>query len=150
MKKKERISLITGGLIVALAGVTDLLQGLLTLTVVGSIVSMFLGVVVGVALWLIFTLHGVKYSGTGAMKKIGASFGTMVLEMVPFIDALPLVTTGAVIIILQTRKEDVEEAKKQEAAEAAARQQAVAEAQAAAKQAANDNNAMRAAMADAA
>ena len=150
MKKKERISLVTAGLIVALAVTTDFLQGLLTLTIVGSIAAMFMGVIVGITLWLIFTLHGVKYSGTGGLKKIGASFGTMVLEMIPFVDALPLVTTGAVLIIVQTRREDAEEAKKQEEEQAAAQKQAMLEAQAAAKQAANDNNAMRAAMAEAA
>ena len=150
MKKKERISLITAGLIIALAVATDFLQGLLTLTIVGSIPSMFLGALVGIILWLIFIIHGVKYSGVGGLKKIAASFGTMVLEIVPFVGALPLVTIGAVLIILQTRREDAEKAKKQEAQMAATQKNALMEAQMAARQTANDNNAKRAAMAGAA
>lgn len=117
MNTTYRISGFSLWAVVGFALTLDLLQFLLTLTVVGSVGAFFLGAVGGIALWLIFILHGVKYSGSGALKKIGASFGTLVLEMIPFIDALPLITVGAVMVILQTRKEDVEKQKQQEAEE---------------------------------
>ena len=108
---KERISNPIALIIICLAVLVDLVQGLLTVTLVGIIFSMMLGVFASFTLWLTFTLHGVKYSGTAGLKKIAASFGTMVIEMVPFLDALPLVTIGACIIIFETKKED-REAKK--------------------------------------
>lgn len=127
--------------IIGFALTLDLLQFLLTLTIIGSVGAFFLGTVGGVALWLIFMLHGVKYSGTGALKKISASFGTLVLEMIPLIDALPLITIGAVMLILQTRKEDVEKQKQQEVEENQKTQklQQQQEEWARATQAANDN-----------
>ena len=106
MNGKYRISGVTAGFIICLAVLVDVAQIVLTLTVIGSVVSFFLGVVLCFGLWLIFTLHGVKYSGTGGLKKIAASFGTMALEVVPIIDALPFATIGASIVINETRKED--------------------------------------------
>ncbi len=106
MGERERISTVTAAFIIAIALILDLVQFLLVLTVVGSVVSVIIGLLAGFGLWLVFALHGVKYSGTGALKKAGATFGTMVAEMVPFLDVLPLITIGAVLIIRQTRKED--------------------------------------------
>lgn len=106
MSGKYRISGVTAGFIICLTILVDLSQILLTLTVIGSIVSFFLGVTLGFALWLIFTLHGVKYSGVGGLKKVVASFGSMVLEFVPIINALPFATIGALIVLHETRKED--------------------------------------------
>lgn len=117
MNTKYRISGFSLGIIVGFALLLDVLQFFLTLTIVGSAGAFFLGAVGGIALFLIFMLHGVKYSGAGALKKISASFGTLVLEMIPLIDALPLITVGAVMVILQTRREDVEKQKQQEAEE---------------------------------
>ncbi len=108
MDGKERISTATAAFIIGTAIILDLVQGFLVLTVVGSVVSVIMGLVAGFGLWLIFALHGVKYSGSGALKKAGASFGTMFAEMVPFLDILPFITIGAVLIIRQTRKEDKE------------------------------------------
>lgn len=138
---KDRISLITAVFVIALALIIDLLQLFLTITVVGSVASLVLGGIVGFVLWLTFMLHGVKYTGKGALQKIGASFGTMVFELVPFIDALPLTTIGAIIIVRQTKKEDKEK-RELAAAEARKKQQAAAAqllAMQAQLQAANDN-----------
>ncbi|MBP7741612.1 MAG: hypothetical protein KA104_02905 [Candidatus Pacebacteria bacterium] len=107
MNTRYRISGVTAGFILCLTILVDLLQIFLTLTVIGSVVSFFIGIVLCIGLWLIFTLHGVKYSGTGGLKKVAASFGTMALESVPIIDALPFATIGAFIIIRETRKEDI-------------------------------------------
>ncbi len=106
MNGKYRISGVTAGFIICLTILVDLSQILLTLSVIGSIVSFFLGVILCFGLWLIFTLHGVKYSGTGGLKKVAASFGTMALEIVPVIDALPFATIGAIMVLNETRKED--------------------------------------------
>jgi len=123
----------------AIMGCTLLLDGLqfiLTLTIVGSVVAFFLGLLGGIALWLTFTLHGVKYSGTRGLKKIASTFGTLVLEVIPFINALPLITIGAYILILQTRAEDREKQQREMAAAQQQREQQLAQARA--QQAAND------------
>ncbi len=114
MKTNYRISGFSFWAIIACTLVIDGIQFVLTLTVVGSAVALVLGLLSGFTLWLTFTLHGVKYSGTRGLKKMAASFGTMVLEVIPFINALPLVTVGAFILILQTRAEDREKQKQEE------------------------------------
>lgn len=124
----------------AIIGCTVLLDGLqffLTLTIVGSVVAFFLGLLGGIALWLTFTLHGVKYSGTRGLKKIASTFGTMVLEVIPFINALPLITIGAYMLIQQTRAEDREKQQQEMAAAQQQREQQLAQARAQ-QQAAND------------
>ncbi len=114
MKVQYRINNVTFALILAGALIIDGLGFLLALTVVGSIIGTFMGVLAGIILWITFMLHGVKYSGTAGLKKIAATFGTMVAEMIPMINALPMVTVGAVIVVVQSRGEDREEAKKKE------------------------------------
>lgn len=147
MPVRYRISTITAGIILAATAVSDALQFFLTITLVGSVVSMIMGVLLGIVLWITFTLHGVKYSGSAGLKKVASTFGTMAAEMVPFVDALPLITVGAVIIIMQTRKEDKETAKEEAQKQALAqKQQAVAtQHMMYAQRVANDNAVMRAA-----
>ncbi|MEK7100866.1 MAG: hypothetical protein AAB921_02090 [Patescibacteria group bacterium] len=146
MKVQHRINNVTFALILAVTLIIDGLGFLLALTVVGSIIGIFMGVLAGIILWVIFMAHGVKYSGTAGLKKIAATFGTMVLEMIPMINALPMVTVGAVIVVLQSRTEDREEAKKKEAErkkQLKLQRIQVARQRALAKRAANDNAAIK-------
>lgn len=129
MPVRYRISALTAAFILTATLGVDLLQIFLTMTIVGSVVCMLLGTLLGIILWVTYTIHGVKYSGTAGLKKIAATFGTMALEMLPFLDALPLVSIGAVIIILQTRSEDRETAQKEAQEQMAAQQQQAASAQ---------------------
>ena len=147
MPVRYRISNITAGIILVATGVTDALQFALTITVVGSVVSMIVGTLLGVILWITFTLHGVKYSGSAGLKKIASTFGAMVLEMVPFIDALPLVSVGAIIVISETRKEDRQHAKTEAERQAneQKQQQISAQNMFRAQRVAHDNAVMRAA-----
>jgi hypothetical protein len=136
-----RINNVTFGLILAATAVVDLIGFLLALTVIGSIVGTFMGVLAGILLWITFMIHGVKYSGTAGLKKVAATFGTMVLEMIPMINALPMVTTGAVIVVLQSRIEDIAKAKEDEERRVVQqKQQARLAAQQAAMQRAANNN----------
>jgi hypothetical protein len=114
MAVSYRINNVTFGLILASTAIVDLVGFLLALTVIGSIAGTFIGVLAGILLWITFMIHGVKYSGTAGLKKVAATFGTMVLEMIPMINALPMVTTGAVIVVLQSRIEDKAKAKEDE------------------------------------
>lgn len=120
MKVQYRINNVTFGLILAGTILTDLVGFLLALTIIGSFVGVFTGVLVGIILWLTFMIHGVKYSGTAGLKKVAATFGTTVLEMIPMINALPMTTTGAVIVVVQSRLEDREKAKEDAERRAAA------------------------------
>lgn len=140
---RYRINWVTGGFILALTLVIDGVQILLTLTLVGSIISMVLGAMMGFILWLIFILHRVKYSGTGGFKKAGTLALSVLVEFIPFADMLPAITTGALLTILETRKEDraaFAQAQEQERA----RKQALTAQYAAMRQAANDNQALAA------
>jgi hypothetical protein len=140
---RYRINWITGGFILALTLIVDGLQILLTVTLIGSIVSMVMGALMGFILWLIFVLHHVKYSGTGGFKKAGTLALSVLVEFIPFADMLPAITTGALLTILETRKEDraaFAQAQQQERA----RKQALAAQYAAMMQAANDNQALAA------
>lgn len=134
---RYRISWITGGFILALTLIVDGVQILLTVTLIGSVISMVMGALMGFVLWLIFILHGVKYSGTGGFKKAGTLAISVLVEFIPFADMLPAITTGALLTILETRKEDraaFEQARQEQAARARAM-----EAELASIQVANDN-----------
>ncbi len=93
---------------VALAAILDLVQFLLDLTVLASIVSMFIGglafIIFGLWFWLI--LREAKYKGKSGLMKIITAVGTLGIEIPPIIDGLPGITAGVVAMIIQSRIDD--------------------------------------------
>lgn len=97
----------------ATAGIIDLVQLFLTLTVFlapASIALTFIAFSV-FALW--FLLLGVSYvGGSKAFAKLGAAGAGVIIEFVPLINALPATTAAVLAVILISRMEDREKARK--------------------------------------
>ncbi len=110
---KERISILNAVSMIGFALFCDGIQGFAVflngVPAIGTIIdvafswiiSIFATVVFGV--W--FAICGV-YGGQNASKKMLIMFSTVVVELVPIIDALPAITFGVVALIIQTRIED--------------------------------------------
>lgn len=144
----KRIGNVVAGLMLATALTFDGLQFLLTLTVFGSIASPLITFVALCIFALWFLIYGINYiGGRKAGVKLAATMGTVVAEMVPFINGLPAITAGVLGILYASRKEDEENAEitrkraqRQAQAETARQRQLMqARAQAMRVQAANDN-----------
>jgi len=140
-----RIGWLAGGLMLGLAVVADLLQILFTLVVVLAPASDIVTIIAEGGIVFYFFIRGVHFlKGKGSTGRIVGLIVTSVIEMIPFLDALPTLTFDTWYNIHSSRKADREEYKeKQEqlAAETAA-QAAQEEQQVRAYlhyQAANDN-----------
>ncbi len=101
-----RVSGVVAGLMVAVAILSDGLQFLLTLTIIGSVVAMVLSALVWVSFALWFALLGVSYFDRGAAMRGLILIGSVIVELVPLINALPATTLGVVALILHARAED--------------------------------------------
>lgn len=113
--QKERIGIATAIAMVGTALVLDGLQALLfflnvlpaigqVLDVVGSWFISFLAVII-FGLW--FALCRVNYfTGKKAGMKLLIMLSTVVVELIPILDAIPAITFGVVALIIQTRIED--------------------------------------------
>lgn len=104
---RYRVSGVSLGFMLALAAIFDLLQFLLTLTVVGALFS-WLVTAIAVTIYAIwFLLLGVNYfSGRKAASKMIAALTTAVVEFIPLVSALPTITIGVLAIALISRSED--------------------------------------------
>ena len=102
----HRISTVSAGLMIGVAVLIDGIQFLLTLTVIGSLVSMLLSVFVWVAFLLWFALQGVSYFDKGAATRGFILIFSVIVELVPMINALPATTLGVVALVIHTRMED--------------------------------------------
>jgi hypothetical protein len=107
MARPYRIGGVTAGLMIGTAIAFDAVQGLLTLTVVGSLLSFLVTIVAGIIFALWFMFNGVSIFGQNAAKKALISLSSFVVELVPLIDALPAITFGVVALIAQARTEDM-------------------------------------------
>lgn len=93
MEKEPHLSVGTMGLMVATAIFFDVLQGFLT--------PFFLGWLVGIAafftFYIWFKMHGIKFKGTKRIATFGLS---SIIEMIPFVSALPAWTFAVVILVV--------------------------------------------------
>ena len=103
--KQEKIGPVTIFSLVAIAILVDLIQFLLTLTVLGAVFSWFLTPLVWIVFFIWFQLLGVQYITNKGGGKLFTSLSAIVVELVPFINALPATTTGVAILIYQHNKE---------------------------------------------
>lgn len=108
----HKVGNVTAGAMVAVAVVIDILQGLLTLTVLGSVVSLFISLIAGFGFWLWFAILGVSYLSKGAGKKIALSAATFVIELIPFVNAIPAMTVSVLGIIIIERQNEKNEARR--------------------------------------
>ncbi len=131
----------------------DALQGLFTFLVFTAPFAELVTFIAAPLFGLWFLIMGVSFfSGKSATSKVLSALGSTVIELVPFLDALPGITIGVYGVISASRKEDREKYEEQrkkleaEAIENARRvrrqqliQQAANDNAVAAAQAANDN-----------
>ncbi len=105
MAAPHKIGNVTAGFMIALAASVDVLQALLTFSVVLLPFSLFLSFLSFIVFGLWFLLLG-AYSGQGSSKRLMTSAGAMVIEIVPFLSMLPATTAGVLSTIVQTRVAD--------------------------------------------
>jgi hypothetical protein len=102
-----RISWLTGSLIVSIAVVADLAQVLFSLTAFLAPASDIATVLAEGFIFVFFFFRGVRFlSGKKALSRTLSFFGETVIEMVPFVDALPLLTLATIYQIHTARAED--------------------------------------------
>lgn len=145
-----RIGNVTAGLMIGVALLVDGIQFLLTLTVIGSVVAMFVSVFVWISFVIWFALHRVSYFDRGAATRGLILLGSVIVELIPMINALPATTLGVAALIFHTRIQDKKNMKREQARtsvrtdiQAQRRQEAIAlarEKRTARQQAANDNS----------
>lgn len=104
-----KVSWVGGSLVAAFALIGDLLQVLLSLTVVLSLGGDIIAAIVeGIAVFY-FAICGVPFmKGKRSFGRLGAWLITTVIELVPLLDALPTLTLGVIFTIYSSRKEDRE------------------------------------------
>ena len=115
-EKKVRIGNIGAISVVVFAALFDFIQFLCTLLVAtillapfGIVFSLMAAIVAYVGLFFIFkfAFKGVKvFGGKSGYIKILAAFGALVVELIPFIQALPGITMFALTIVIAVRIED--------------------------------------------
>lgn len=109
-----RISNFTAVGMIGVALLFDSVQGLLffmnAIPVVGTVLDVVVSPLITVAAWcwflLWFALHRVNYFDRNGAKKLLIMLASVVVELVPLINALPGITFGVVGLIVQTRFED--------------------------------------------
>src|SRR5262245_1428954 len=104
-----RIPWWAGIFILAFAIVLDGLQFIFNLLsgVPGLMVlPWFMSCVAFIALFIVFKLCGVNYLDRNAHTKLFVMLASVVIEFIPFINAIPALTLGALSVIVITRAED--------------------------------------------
>lgn len=101
-----RIGTITAGLMIGVAVLVDGLQFLLTLTVIGSLVAMLVSAFAWITFVLWFALLGVSYFDRGAATRGLILLSSIIVELIPLVNALPATTLGVVALVIHTRIED--------------------------------------------
>lgn len=83
----------------------DIVQLLLTITIIGALATWIFGVIAWCIFTLWFLLNRVAFWDHGGKKALTALFG-IVLESLPFTGGLPLLTVSVMIVIWLSHRED--------------------------------------------
>ena len=87
----------------------SVIAGMVFFAIVADLVTLipFVGVVVGPLYWILLSIFLYK-KGFGIInaRRLATSIGSMVVEMVPVLQALPLITVGTILIIVLSKMED--------------------------------------------
>lgn len=68
----------------------------------GQILATCIGIFGQLLFWFWFTINGVTFNTKKALR----FFGTNILELIPFINALPALTTSVILTLHQVKKDD--------------------------------------------
>src|SRR6185437_5296383 len=114
-ERKQRVTAITAIFLVGTALALDLLQDLaLFVNVIPALgqalyvaASWFISILAAIVFGIWFAILGVNYfTGKKAAMKVLIAFASLVVELVPFLDALPAITFVVVALIIVTKTED--------------------------------------------
>ena len=100
------------GLAVIFDGVQFLVSFFHVIPYAGNAIAFVVTTFISLAAWILFSIcfalfHRVNYfSGKKAALKLLAVFGSVVIEIIPLLNALPAITSGVLLIIVATRIED--------------------------------------------
>ncbi|MES2225500.1 MAG: hypothetical protein V4480_01690 [Patescibacteria group bacterium] len=130
-KASYKVPLVVAGFLVGIAFILDCFQFLLDLTVLGAPFAFLVGFLASCFFFVAFGVMRVNFfAGRHAGIIIATAFISLVIELVPFLDALPGITIGVITVIYYSRKRDEEEAViKAEKAQREAKMAEVADAQ---------------------
>lgn len=103
-EKKQRIEGWMAACLVTFAGSVDLFQALLTFIAVGVVLAPVISVGVSFILWLWLSMLGVSF--ITSPKRLATMTVQAVAEIIPGLDALPVLTVGVILLIIITRSED--------------------------------------------
>lgn len=111
--RAPRIGTTTAAVMIFFAVLLDAIQFIATfLNIIpglGVAVNWFIAIFAAIAFGLWFTLSGINYfSGKQAARKTLIAFSSVIIELLPIIDALPAITSGVVLMIVVSRIEDAE------------------------------------------
>lgn len=104
MEIGPRISAGGGALMVGVALFFDVLNGIVNLIpVAGQILSVCITLLAYFLLWIWFASKGVSLASP---KRVVQYWGSMLPELVPFFNILPLITLGVFLTVAETKTED--------------------------------------------
>jgi hypothetical protein len=105
MEKEGKLSTGISALLIGVAITFDFAQFLIGfIPVLGQIIGWFISATAGFTFWLWFRLLGISFS----RKKRGVTLAVGgVVEMIPFLNMLPVWTSAVVRIIISTKTESV-------------------------------------------
>lgn len=104
---RYRISWVSGGIILGIAAVADLLQIILALTVFLAILGDVVTFIAGAIIWLFLMFNGVSFlRGKKSTGRFIWFFVTAVIELIPVLDALPTLSFDTWYNIISSRSED--------------------------------------------
>jgi len=104
MKERHRIPGTTAFLMLSVAVFIDIFQFFLDLTVFFALLAPVMAGIGWFTLWFWFKLRGVTFSDNSQRMTVNFLMG--VLELVPFVDALPGLTFGTWLTIRSVQAED--------------------------------------------
>ncbi len=104
VEQKKRIKWWMAGCLVAVAVTIDLIQLLLTLVVVGAVISPIITIGATMLFWTWYKMLGISFVTNP--KQIATLTTQFFGELIPVVDVLPLWTIGTIVTIVITNSED--------------------------------------------
>jgi hypothetical protein len=107
-KKKNRIGNIMCAVMIFIALIFDALGFLFAIPFLGAgiITTLIITPIEYILFWFLFKINGVGFLTRGASKRLAAMVIPFIVELIPEINALPVVTIGIIVTLVLVRIED--------------------------------------------
>lgn len=100
---KYRISNITATFLILGTFITELFQALTNFIGIGFVLNPIISVFIWLSVYFILTTHNVSTFGA---RKLTAAFISTVIEVIPFVAAIPAWTLYVISMVVMSRSED--------------------------------------------